>query len=246
MLYRYITWFSILLILAFGLVLGCEDDDDEGNGHEEDTSYNPVIDPADFSSTIDNPYFPLVVGTITVFEGQTEEALEHIEVEVLDEIKTVMGVECRVVRDRVWEDNELVEDTYDWYSQDSDGNVWYFGEESYEIEDGEIESTEGSWEAGVDGAKPGIQMLANPIAWMTYKQEYYYDEAEDMARILDTDRTVTIGLGTYEHCLMIEEWTPLEPDVREYKYYAPGIGVIREEIIEGGSGTIDMIQITNP
>ena len=120
--------------------------------------YNPVIDSANFVATIDNPYFPLTPGTTFIYEGTTEKGPEHIEVNVTHDTKVILGVTCTAVRDTVTVDGELVEDTIDWYAQDTAGNVWYFGENSLSYEDGLIVSLEGSWMAGVDGAKPGIIM----------------------------------------------------------------------------------------
>jgi len=124
-------------------------------------TYNPIIDSADFVTEIDNLYFPLKPGTTFIYRGETEEGVQRNEVVVTNQTKTILGVLTTVVWDRVWdEDDELVEETYDWYAQDKDGNVWYFGEDSKEYESGVVVSTAGSWEAGVDGAKPGIIMEA--------------------------------------------------------------------------------------
>lgn len=237
---------ALLLLLALlpaALAAGCRDEEkatgDAGGGEEP---YSVEIDPADYLSGIDNPYLPFKPGTNWVYEGETDEGTERIEVTVTDDTKTVMGVTCVVVWDRVWVDGELVEDTRDWYAQDKDGNVWYFGEDSKEIENGEVVSTGGSWEAGVDGALPGIVMYADPVVGESYRQEYYKGEAEDMAKLLSLDETVELDMGTYENCYQIEEWSPLEPDVTEHKFYARGIGVILEEVVEGGEGRIEMIE----
>jgi hypothetical protein len=242
----FLTPVVIITLTAFGIT-GCGDDTATDTGSDSDkvttdTAYSVDIDPADFDAVIDNPYLPFQIGSNWVYEGETDEGLERIEVLVSDETREVMGVTCTVVWDRVWIDGELAEDTYDWYAQDKDGNVWYFGEDSSEIEDGEVISTEGSWEAGVDGALPGIVMYAEPTIDETYRQEYYAGEAEDMAKVLSTTETVTIGIGTYTDCLQSEEWTPLEPGISEHKFYAMGIGVILEEIIEGGEGHIELIE----
>lgn len=197
-----------------------------------DQSYNPSINPANFTTVIDNTYKPLTPGTTLIYEGETDEGeLEVITYSVTDQTRVVMGVTCVVVRDTVTIDGELAEDTYDWFTQDNEGNVWYFGEDSGEYEDGELVSREGSWEAGVDGAKPGIVMHADPASHVgeEYRQEYYAGEAEDMGKVVETGLTVTVENGTYTNCIRTEDWTPLEPDVMEYKYYAPGVGFILEE-----------------
>ena len=132
-------------------------------------AYAPHIEPADFTTKIDNEYFPLKPGTTFVYEG----AAERGEMTVTHDTKKVMGVECVVVDDRAWEDGKLIERTYDWFAQDKQGTVWYFGEDTKEYENGKVVSTKGSWEAGVDGAKPGIIMHADPKVGQSYRQEYY-------------------------------------------------------------------------
>jgi hypothetical protein len=135
-----------------------------------------------------------------------------------------MGVECVVVNDKAWENGKLIERTYDWHAQDKEGNVWYFGEDTKEYENGKVVSTKGSWEAGVDGAKPGIIMQAHPKVGQSYRQEYYKGEAEDMAKVINLNESVTVPYGSFDHVLVTKEWTPLEPSYAEHKYYAPGVG----------------------
>lgn len=212
---------------------------EEGTGE-----YNPAINPADFVDVIDNPYFPLIPGTTFFYEGESEDATIRNEVFVTSETRLVMGVNTTVVRDRVWENDELVEETFDWYAQDKDGNVWYFGEDSKDFEDGKLMSTKGSWEAGVNDAQPGILMQANPQVGDVYRQEYFMGEAEDMAEVFALDESVSIEYGSFENCLKTKEWTPLEPGVEENKYYAPGIGFILEVMTEGGSERLELVDIT--
>jgi hypothetical protein len=233
----------LTLNLGFALMfaLGCGEDSpviDVG-----DEPYEPVINPADFVAQIDNQYLPMTPGTTFVYDGESEDDKEKIEVNVTPETKEILGVTCIVVRDRVWVDDELVEDTFDWFAQDKDGNVWYFGEDSKEYEGGKVVSTEGSWEAGVDGAKPGIIMKGNPQVGDAYRQEYYEDEAEDMAEVLSLNESVSVPYGTFENCLKTQEWTPLEPDVVENKYYAPGVGVIKEVAVEGESERVELVEV---
>lgn len=208
-----------------------------------EAAYNPVIDPANFVSVVDNPYFPLSPGTKMVFEGETADGHERIEVFVTHETKQVMGVTCIVVRDTVWIDGELAEDTYDWYAQDKEGNVWYFGEEVKDYASGVVVSTAGSWEAGVDGALPGIVMYADPQLGVEYRQEYYAGEAEDMGKLISLNESITVPYGSFEGCLVTEDWTPLEPGFVEHKTYCPGIGTVRNEYVLGGSGSQDLITI---
>ena len=208
----------------------------------------PVIDPADFvgSTVIDNPFLPLLPGTTWTYES--EDGVETTVVEVLPETRPVMGIVCVVVRDRVWEDGLLVEDTRDWYAQDVHGNVWYFGEavDNIEYDDNDVEigrSHEGSWEAGVDGAQPGIIMLADPRIGDSYRQEYYAGEAEDIAAVVGKDVPVTLDDGSVAPCLQTLEWTPLTAGSHEHKYYAPGIGLVREEPVGGGGG-VNLVDVT--
>ncbi|NJN14153.1 MAG: hypothetical protein HC813_00340, partial [Planctomycetes bacterium] len=188
---------------------------------------------------IDNPFLPWVPRNVRAFVDEADEEAEAVIVEVLPTTRVVLGVLCVQVRDRVYVDELLIEDTIDWYCQDDAGNVWYMGEEvvNYEYdEDGNLLGTDsgGSWEAGIDGAEAGIAMWANPILGRSYQQEYYEDEAEDMAVVVGTDLVVDLPCGVrFTGCRKILEWTPLEPDSLEYKYYAPGQGVIMEAPLDG-------------
>lgn len=202
--------------------------------------YVPEIDPADFGGPIDNPYMPLVPGSRWVYES----ADERTEVVVTDEQRQVMGIDAVVVRDTVSSGGEVVEDTYDWFAQDTEGNVWYLGEDSKEYESGEVASTEGSWEAGVDGARPGIVMPAAPTVGQTYRQEFYEGEAEDLAEVLRLGDSATVAGRTYDDLLVIEEWNPLEPEVVEEKSYAPGVGVVLEVMTVGGHERAELVEYT--
>ena len=195
----------------------------------DEERYNPVIKPADFLSPAEvsaspNPLFPLVPGTTYHFRAETPEGVETIEFTVTRNTRTILGVTCIVVRDIVKLDGSVIEDTLDWFAQDRSGNVWYFGENVADYEDGLIVSTAGSWEAGVAGAKPGIIMFAQPVVGKFYRQELFLGEAEDAAEVLALNETVTVSAGTYTRCLKTEDFSPLSPDVTEIKYYAPGIG----------------------
>lgn len=192
--------------------------------------YAPEIEPDNFTSVIDNPYRPVTIGLKLVYEGETEDGLERIEVYSTGETRMVMGVECLVVRDVVTIDGELIEDTDDWFAQDLDGNVWYFGEIARNYEDGYLTDLEGSWEAGKDGALPGILMpAAPPEEGVLFRQEFLLGDAEDMAEVISLDNSVDVPYGSFDDCLKSLEFTPLEPDAFEFKYYAPGIGLVLEE-----------------
>jgi hypothetical protein len=151
-----------------------------------------------------------------------------------------------VVRDTVTQDGHVVEDTLDSYAQDRDGSVWHFGEDSKELEDGKVVSTEGSWEAGKDGAEPGIVMKARPKIGDTYRQEYAKDGAEDRGEVLSTTEQVTVPYGSFKNVLKTQDDSPLEPDVVEHKYYARGVGFIREVMVEGGEGRLDLVSVDRP
>ncbi len=210
--------------------------------------YNPVIDSVNFVSTIDNPYFTLTPGKVWVYQGKTGDGkTERVEIEVTPDTKTILGVATTVVREREWVDDELVEDTFDWFAQDKEGNVWYFGEDSKEIENGAVVSTNGSWEAGVNGAQPGIIMEGNPQVGDAYRQEFLKGEAEDMGQVLGLSDSVSIALGNYQNCLKIKDWTPLEPNVAEHKFYSKEIGnLILEKKVAGESGQMELIEFRAP
>jgi len=197
--------------------------------------YAPAIDPANFVDKIDNAYMPLIPGTTFIYEGKTENGNEHVEVVVTSETKVSMGVTCIVVKDTVSVDGVVTEDTLDWYAQDKQGNVWYFGEDTKEFQDGKVSSTAGTWEAGVDGALPGIIMGANSAVGDTYRQEYYKGQAEDVAAVLSLSESASVPYGSYSDLIMINEWNALDnPAVYEHKYYAKGIGVVMTKYVEGG------------
>jgi hypothetical protein len=184
---------------------------------------------------IDNSYMPLSPGTTFVYDGKTENGNEHNEVNVSSVTKTILGVECVEVKDTVLVDGVLEEATLDWYAQDKSGNVWYFGEDSKEYQEGGVVSTAGSWEAGVNGALPGIVMQAHPAIGDNYRQEYYKGEAEDWASVLSLTESATVGTGAYSQVLVTNEWSGLDnPPVYEHKYYAEGVGFIMTKYIAGG------------
>ena len=228
----------LLPLLATAFLSGCRNESAPSAPENVATKSLPEFpsDPGDFVDTIDNPYLAYSPGKVFRYQAETEEGLETTVVEVTHRKKTILGVATTVVHDQVFLDGELIEDTFDWFAQDSDGNVWYFGEDSKEILNGQVVSTEGSWEAGVDGAMPGIIMLAEPENGMKYQQELAEGVAEDMARVVDLTAVVEVEFGSFEGCLKTLEWTPLEPGAREYKYYAPGVGLVLAAET-GGQGT---------
>ncbi len=199
------------------------------------------LDPADFVAGIDNPYWPMAVGTKWVYrETDGEGNKQKVEVAVTDQSKTILGIDATVVHDVVSEGGKVIEDTYDWYAQDKWGNIWYLGEDTKEYEDGKV-STEGSWEAGVDGAQAGVIMPGHPEIGMTFRQEYYAGEAEDAGGILSLDEHVKVPYGSFDGVLMTKDYTLLDPDVVENKFYAKGIGPVLAVDVSGGSGREELI-----
>jgi hypothetical protein len=203
------------------------------------------LDPADFTVDITNQWWPMEVGDRWVFDETEGHTVQRVEVTVLDETRTIgNGVEARVVHDLVTEDGATVEDTLDFYAQDADGNVWYLGEETAEYENEQVVSTEGSWEAGVDGAQPGILLPSDPEPGDAYRQEYLADEAEDSGFVLSVDEQVQVPTGMYTGTLMTRDTTPLEPDLVELKFYAPGVGPVMEVAISGGTAREVLVEST--
>jgi len=192
------------------------------------------FNPDDFVSGVDNPLFPLPLGRRLIYHGTGDGEPMRVVTDVTRQHKTILGVPVVVVLDRVFVAGELAELTFDWYAQDRHGNVWYFGEDTKEFEDGEVVSTAGSFEAGKDGARAGIIMRAHPKVGLTTPQEDAPGVAEDRARVVDKNVTVTVPYGTLRHCIKTAEFTPLEPDALENKWYCPGVGVTRERDVRGG------------
>lgn len=225
------------------LMSGCGSDDDSPNGTTQPGSGDgrsslpqgsePVnLDPGDFTTEIDNPYWPMARGSRWTYRSEDE----RVVVTVTNKQKTVDGIEAIVVNDTVTDNQgDLVEVTDDWYAQDSEGNVWYLGEDVKDYKDGKVVSTGGSWEHGVEGAYAGVIMPAQPEPGLSYRQEYYEGEAEDRGKVLSLEEKVTVPAGTFENCLETEDTTPLEPDVVEHKYYARGVGPVltggREKLV---------------
>jgi hypothetical protein len=246
--HKMFTVLLILMLLIAGGIIGflvnesdLMNNEEDDNGAATDVFYQPTIDPSNFIGMIDNTYMPMVPGSTYIYDATSDSEVQHIEVIVTNETKIILGVQCVVVRDTVKVAGLVVEDTFDWYAQDLSGNVWYFGEDSKTYENGNFVSSSGSWEAGVDGALPGIVMLADPLAGVTYRQEYYQGEAEDMAEVLVLNTTATVPTGSYDHVLKTREWSALDPGAVEDKYYAQGIGCVLEVTVSGGSERVELV-----
>jgi hypothetical protein len=214
----------------------------------------PLPATEDFGGPIDNIYFPLTPGTTYIYEAEEEDGLVRDEFIVTHNTRVVNGVTCVEVHDiaSIYVDEiqewRILENTLDWYAQDSNGNVWYFGEDttSFEYDDdwNLIGTTnEGAWEAGVDGALPGLIMLADPRNGRSYRQELAEDVAEDWGKVLRRNATVSVASGDFTGCLKTKEWTPLEPGVVEHKYYAPGIGLVLVNELHGGTVRVELVEI---
>jgi hypothetical protein len=165
---------------------------------------------------------------------------------VTSQTKEILGVTTTVVHDQAFVKGELVDDTLDWFAQDAAGNVWYFGEDTKELEDGVVVSTEGSWEAGVDGARAGIFMSAQPMVGQVYKQEDAKNVAEDCSKIVDLNASVRTPFVSSNQALKTEEYSLLEPDVLDNKYYVKDIGLVREQTVQGGNDTLALVSVTSP
>jgi hypothetical protein len=194
--------------------------------------YDPDIDPTNFTTTIDNPYFPLVPGTTFTYltpNGATRDVFA-----VTHDTRVIDGVTCVQVHDSVYADGVLTEDTLDFFAQDREGNVWYFGENTAEFEDGLLATIAGSFLSGVNNDKPGIIMKSHPAPGDFYRQEFSLGNAEDYAETLNLNSRAVVPYGRFNNCLKSQETTPLEPDALEDKYYAPGVGnVLTVDVVTG-------------
>lgn len=206
----------------------------------------PSPDPGDFVATVDNPWFPLVPGTVLVYRSAGEQGSRTNTVTVTGKTRTVAGVTTVVVHD-VGKDagGTVVEDTYDWYAQDTAGNVWYFGEDTTSYDGGRAD-TAGSWQAGLDGAQAGLVMAARPRVGDGYRQEYRVGVAEDRAEVVSLTERRDVPAGPFADLVETEDTTALEPGLVELTYYAKGIGVVLEETVAGGSGRVELISVTRP
>jgi hypothetical protein len=188
-----------------------------------------------FTAHVTNPWFPLTPGTVYAYQGIKDGKRSHEVLRVTGRTKTIAGAPCAVVEDNLYIGGHLRERTTDWYTQDARGNVWYYGEDTAELDaGGKVTSTEGSWQAGRDGAKPGIFMPAHPKVGQSFRQEYYKGQAEDHFRIAGL-------LGA--NALLTEEWTPLEPGVLDHKLYVRGTGTALERTVKGGDELNELVSV---
>jgi hypothetical protein len=209
---------AVLALVAF--VAGC------GGGTTSETR---------FVHGVSNPWFPLEPGTTFVYTGQKDGERGRDIVTVTRRTRRIRGVDCIAVEDRLYAAGHLAERTTDWYAQDARGDVWYFGEATAELDEaGRVTSREGSWLAGVDGARAGVFMPAHPKVGASFRQEYYKGRAEDHFQVLSLAANVITPYTASPRALLTKEWTPLEPDTLDHKLYVRGVGLVREETIKGG------------
>jgi hypothetical protein len=202
------------------------------------------LDPAEFTTNIDNPYWPMRPGSHWVYREVENGETQRVDVRVLDKTKVLAGITARVVHDQVTREGQVVENTYDWYAQDSHGNLWYLGEDTAEYENGKLKTKEGSWSAGVDGAEPGVVIPANPKQGMRYREEYYAGHAEDGAEVLSTRSQVQVPFGRFQNAMLTRNFSTIEPTVEEMKLYAKGVGPVMELLVSGGSGRTELLSYT--
>ncbi len=257
---KRIVAIGVVCTSAAGFVAGCGGGESASAGSSSDKataasasalpqgSEPANLDPAEFTTNIDNPYWPMQPGNKWVYEEtDTVGGREHVVVEVTDETKMIAnGVEARVIRDTVSENGVPVEVTDDWYAQDSAGNIWYLGEYVTNYENGKVIDHEGSFEAGVDGAEAGVAMPADPVAGMEYRQEYYAGEAEDEGAVITVgEESVQVPYGFFDsEVLMTRDLVPTEPKVEELKFYAPGVGPILSVHTDGTGGRGELVRFT--
>jgi hypothetical protein len=223
------------LLIVVGLALtGC--------GSDHGSSKGPT--PTAFVARVDNSWFPLTPGTTFVYRGEKDGEPSRELLTVTSLTKMIQGVRCTVLHDRLYLRGRLEERTTDWYAQDTKGNVWYMGEKTAELDRrGRVTTREGSWQAGVDGARAGIYMPARPRVGQSLAQEFYKGHAEDHFRVLSLTASVSVPHTTSKQALLTEEWTPLEPGVIDHKLYVRGIGTVKEQTVKGGSELAELVSV---
>jgi hypothetical protein len=204
----------------------------------------PLPEKSDFRARVDNPWFPLIAGTTYVYRGVKDGHPSRDVVIVTHKTKLIDGVPCVVVEDRLYLSGYLEERTTEWYSQDKQGNVWYFGENTAELaKDGHVTSRSGAWQAGVDGAKPGLFMFAHPKVGQAAQQEFYKGQAADHFKVLSLHASASTPYTTSTNAMLTEEWTPLEPGVLDHKLYVRGIGTVLEQTVKGGNERAALVSV---
>jgi hypothetical protein len=236
-------------VAAALLAAGCASDEPSGETKAE--GEKPAADdptprelPTEWAASITNPWLPLEAGASWTYEKTAEDATEEVVITVTDKTKTIEGITATVVKERVTEDGELLEKTNAWYAQDSEGNVWNLGDRTKAYEDGKVE-TEG-WQVGVDGAKAGIAMLAEPKVGDIYLQMYLEGDAEDRSKVRSTDESIEGPAGSWTGVLQTEDTTPLEPELLEYKYFARDVGPVEQRTVKGEKEKVVLVKYEKP
>jgi hypothetical protein len=200
-----------------------------------------------FTARVTNPWFPLLPGSVWVYRGVKDGEPSREVMKATHNTRVIDGARCAAIDDRLYLRGRLEERTTDWYTQDRHGNVWYFGERTAELDrNGKVKTTEGSWTAGVDGAKPGIFMYAHPKAGQSARQEYLEGHADDHFQVVRLNVPTTVPFGSSQHALLTKEWTPLEPGVLDHKYYVRGIGTVLEQTVKGGVERNELVSFRRP
>jgi len=198
-----------------------------------------------FSAQVDNPWYPLKPGTTYMYRGAKDGQASRDVFTVTHQTTTIDGAPCVVVNDRLFLSGHLEERTTEWFSQDKQGNVWYFGENTATLDkNGHVTSTSGAWRAGVDGAKPGIFMFAHPTVGRSAQQEFFKGEAEDHFQVLSLHATVHVPYRSSKQAMLTKEWTPLEPGTIDHKLYLRGVGTVLEQTVKGGSERAALVSVT--
>jgi hypothetical protein len=210
------------------------------------TDYEPVLDPANFVSVIDNPYFPLPVGRTLVYEGIKDGQSQVDTVIVTNQTRVIEGITARMVSDVSTHNGTLLEKTFDFYAQDKQGNVWYLGEDTTAFLANGKTDTSGSWMSGVNDAEPGLIMEANPQIPDAYRQEFLAGQAEDTAWVVERGGTVTVPYGKVRNTLKTLEATRIEPGSYDLKVYAPGVGIVLEQSLSGAPEVASLVSVTGP
>jgi hypothetical protein len=225
----------LIAALAVALAAGC--------GSTQTKS--PPAKRAGFTANVTNPWFPLRPGSVYRYRGIKDGEPSREVMTVTHKTKTIDGAACVVVSDLLYIRGKLEERTSDYYTQDAKGNVWYFGEQTAELDaNGKVKSTSGTWTAGVDGAKPGIFMFAHPSPGRSARQEYLQGEAEDHFQVLSMTVSAAVPFKSFRGAMLTKEWTPLEPGVIDHKYYVRGIGTVLEQTVKGGDERNELVAFT--
>ena len=236
----------LIVLLAVTVTVLCANINWNSEARGASSDYAPVLDPANFVTGIDNPYFPLPVGRTLVYQGVKDGQTQVDTVTVTNQTKVILGITTTVVSDVATHDGTLLEKTFDYYAQDKQGTVWYLGEDTTAYSATGKTDTSGSFQAGVHGAQPGIIMEANPQIPDAYRQEFLLGQAEDTAWVVEVGGTVTVPYGKLRNTLVTLEATRIEPGSYDQKIYAPGIGIVLEQALTGTPETAVLVSVTGP